>query len=73
VAQGAQQQTNIADEIRTVMRQVREIQGQLDAIAQTFPVASEPFDRSKAAMLEGIKAILANSAGPEPAATRTLA
>lgn len=71
VAQGAVQQNNIADEVRNVMRQVRELTGQIDAIAQSFPVASQSFDSAKAALIEGVKAIIANSAGPEPPATRT--
>lgn len=73
VAQGAQQQNNIAEEIKAVMRQVRELQGAIDGIAQQFPVASQSFDAAKTALIEGVKTIIANQAGPEPPATRTLA
>ena len=73
VDQGAAQQVNIAEEIRAVMRQIRELGGQLDAIAGTFPVASEALEAAKVQMTAAVKAIIANSSTTEPTATRTLA
>lgn len=68
---GMAQQANVTEEIKAVMGQIREMNGLIDGIASTFPVASGPFDEAKAKLMEALKSIIANSAGSEPAATRT--
>lgn len=70
--QGQQQQVNMAEEIRAVMRQIRELMSQIDGIATQFPVASEKFDAAKTGLIDGMKAIVANQTGPEPAASPSL-
>lgn len=65
VDQGMRKEANIREEIRAVMRQAREITMQIDGIAQQFPIAAEHLDSAKKALMESMKAIIANQAGPE--------
>ena len=66
---GPQQGTNLAEEIRATMRQIRELMMQVDGIAQQFPVASDKLDVVKTGLMEAMKTIVANQTGPEPAAS----
>ena len=68
--QTQQQQTNLDDQNRAVMRQFREQLGWIDTIAQQYPMASKSADLAKKALNDMLKEIVKNQPGPSQESPR---